>query len=631
MTGPLQRLAAKARTVWRLGPSNLLRVATYRLLLKSGVYRRLLLIEPALGGPFFDWAASQQAAGPALADSQAWASLADRVLAGQLQAFSHHWADAGFPPRWHRSLMTQVDADAALVHWTRLSDFGLTGGDIKGYWEPARFDGLLVLVLAWLCTRRADLPRAIEQWLDSWCRHNPGNVGLQWKCGQEAGIRLMQFLLAAELLQRWAGVTPLPALTQLVAQHVRRIAPTMLYAIGQDNNHGSSEAAAMFGGGAFLARHASAALAAQGRRWRATGRFWLEDRVARLVLPDGSFSQHSVNYHRVLLDTLSFAETVRRWHGEPPFSARWLQRSQAATEWLADITDTQSGDAPNLGANDGARLFVLHRLPYRDFRPSVQWAMRLFLNRSAYSGGAQDEPLDWLGLGRAGLARDRPFTARLWPDGGYAKLVAPRAWALLRLPRYRFRPSHSDGLHLDLWLDGQVLLCDGGTFAYNTESRWLNYFSGTASHNTVQYDGRDQMPRLSRFLFGDWLSCTDLQFDAAASTVTAAYRDRQGARHRRTVTLAVGHCTVVDEVSGFRERAVLRWRLAASAGAWSCADGECNNGSLRIAVRSSSAIARFECVEGWQSLHYAEKTALSVLEVEVLTDATLTTHITWLA
>jgi hypothetical protein len=33
----------------------------------------------------------------------------------------------------------------------------------------------------------------------------------------------------------------------------------------------------------------------------------------------------------------------------------------------------------------------------------------------------------------------------------------------------------------------------------------LNYFAGTASHNTIQFDDRDQMPRVSRFLFGDWL------------------------------------------------------------------------------------------------------------------------------
>jgi hypothetical protein len=40
-------------------------------------------------------------------------------------------------------------------------------------------------------------------------------------------------------------------------------------------------------------------------------------------------------------------------------------------------------------------------------------------------------------------------------------------------------------------------------------------------------------------------------------------------------------------------------------------------------------IARLEVVEGWQSTHYADKTPLSVLEVEVRSDAMLVTDITW--
>ena len=625
------RTILKARTLLRLGPVNLLRVASYRLLLKAGFYRLWLPILAPLSGPLLDWPANPAAmALPSGTDAAAWAHRAERVRGGEIPAFSHHWVGTGFPPRWQRSLLTQVEANLPMQHWSRLPDFGLLGGDIKGYWEPARFDGLLILTLGWLCTRREDFRRAIVDWLDSWCLHNPANAGLQWKCGQETGLRLMQLLLAAELLQRWGGVQALPGLATLVSQHVQRIAPTMLYAIGQDNNHGTSEAAAMFMAGAFLVRHGDARQRRQGRRWSATGRRWLEDRLAHLVLPDGSFAQHSVNYHRLLLDTCALAETWRRWYGLSAFSALALDRCRRATRWLLNLTDADSGDAPNLGANDGARLFVLHRAPYRDFRPTVQWAACLFLGQSVYPVGAHDEPLGWLGLDRAdGVVSPAPAEAQHWPDGGYAKLVTARAWALLRLPRYRFRPSHCDGLHLDLWLDGCSVLCDGGTGSYNTEPRWLDYFSGTASHNTVQFDARDQMPRVSRFLFGDWLKTYELDFDPDAARVAAAYADASGATHRRTVRLEAGRCRVSDEISGFRQRAVLRWRLAPTGRPWVCSGQTCTDGSLRIAVGSSAPVVRFELVEGWQSLHYAERTALTVLEVEVDSGARLTTDITW--
>lgn len=48
--------------------------------------------------------------------------------------------------------------------------------------------------------------------------------------------------------------------------------------------------------------------------------------------------------------------------------------------------------------------------------------------------------------------------------------------AMLRYPRFRFRPSQADALHLDLWLEGRNLLRDAGTYSYNTESAWLSYF-----------------------------------------------------------------------------------------------------------------------------------------------------------
>lgn len=617
---------AKARTYWRLGPANLARAAIYRALLRSGYYERRMPMGEPLRGPFFVFPDGDAIPSrPAVADAPAWIAKAQRVLDGELPVFSNGWREAGFPPRWQRSLISQIDEPSLVVHWSKLPDFALAGGDVKGYWESSRFDGLLILALGWLCSGEARFRDGIARWIEDWCTANPANTGLQWKCGQETGLRLMHVMLVADLLACWGGVKPAPALAEFVRQHAGRIAPTMLYAVAQDNNHGTSEAAALLVAGLFLMRQGDAAA---GRRYAALGRQWLEERIDRLVMSDGSFSQHSVTYHRLMLDTMSLAETFRRSHGAPEFSARTTDRLAAATRWLASMTDARAGDAPNLGANDGARLFVLDSSAYRDFRPSVRWAARLFLDAQPDS---PDERLAWLGLeqgacGEPGM-RGRPI--QLFSDGGYARLGQERSWAVLRLPTFRFRPSHSDALHLDLWIDGVNQLRDGGSFSYNAEDHWLRYFGGTVSHNTVQFDGRDQMPRLSRFLFGNWLQAEELTFDEACVSVIAAYRDSEGARHRRRVTLEPGRCLVVDEVSGFRDKAVLRWRIAPSERGGQWADGAWDNGHLRIAVRSSAPFARLECVEGWESRHYDEKSPLPVLEAEVDAAATLTTEITW--
>lgn len=619
------------KALFRLGLDNLVRAGVYRALVKGGFYKCRLPVGKPISGPFFLWPAStNQAKKPAGIDFSIWAADAQRVVGGSLPIFSSRWADVGFPPDWHSSVLSNTRFSNTEVHWTQLSDFELPGGDVKGYWEPARFDGFLILALAWIGENDVHVQTAIEIWLKSWCEQNPTNSGVQWKCGQEAGLRLLQVILAAELLRRWAGVSPALAFCDLVVQHCERIAPTMLYAIAQQNNHGTSEAAALFIGGAFLIRYGSPAHQRRAEDWLKIGRKWLEERIRRLVQNDGSFSQHSVNYHRLLLDTYSLVESLRRKWQVEEFTEGFYRRCRAATRWLAGMTETTSGDAPNLGANDGTRMFVLHRCEYRDYRPSVQWASILFSDLRPYPGGSYDEVLRWLDIeGGSQGAGDSASNTQIWPDGGYAKLARRDSWLLLRLPRYRFRPSQSDALHLDLWIDGHNLLRDGGSYSYNAGKDWLDYFGGVQSHNTIQFDRRDQMPRVSRFLFADWLECSELDFPVGESKVLAAYRDSWGAQHKRSVSLFDGRCEVTDAVQGFDRSAVLRWRLAPIGDDWKCVDGVWVSGRFAIKIEASVPLVRQELVQGWESRFYAQKSHLPVIEVEVSSAATIKSTITW--
>ncbi len=419
---------------------------------------------------------------------------------------------------------------------------------------------------------------------------------------------------------------PCEALLDLIEQHLRRIEPTLSYAMAQDNNHGTSEAAALLIGGSWLASTGRRA----GLHWQRLGRRWLENRAARLIAPDGSFSQHSVNYHRVMLDSLSMVEVWRRQLALPAFSPRWRERAAAAARWLTAMVDLQSGDAPNLGANDGARLLPLTDTDYRDFRPSLQLAMALFAGERAIAGdGDWNLPLQWLG----GELPDAPMPApssRQFDDGGYALLRQSQAMALLRYPRFRFRPGHADALHIDLWVDGENLLRDGGSYSYNTDAEWLDYFPGTASHNTVQFDSRDQMPRLGRFLFGDWLRATGV---APVELVNgdwgcaAGYRDRQGASHHREVSLGVDCLRVRDQLAGFERAAVLRWRLR--PGDWRIDGNRAIDGQHVITVTDAGIPAQINLVEGWESRYYMRKMPLPVLEVTVRQPGTLETQYRW--
>lgn len=608
----MSRLSTLLRTAWALGFVSIVRVVAYRIALSLRVHpvQRLRGVAPA--GPFFRPLA--EGLPPIVAPSVTnWKNSAR--LFGR-------WSitiDAS-PPDWRTDPLSGVRGPDLDRPWWSIPDFDPQVGDIKRIWELSRMDWLLAMAQR---ARQGDCQELsrLNNWLADWCRNSIPYLGPNWKCGQEASIRVMHLAMTALILDQ--AKQPEPGLLELVRLHMRRIAPTLSYAVGQNNNHGTSEAAALFIGGTWL----QAQGVRGGEYWAATGRRVLEERVATLVAGDGSFSQYSLNYHRVLLDTCSMAEIWRRHMDLPLFSSKMQTCLRAAVRWLQQVIDPESGDGPNLGANDGARLLPLADTAYRDYRPSLQLAMVLFAGQRACAhSGAWDYPLQWLNVPLPEKVAPLPGSV-LADEGGYAVMRHGVGMALLRYPRFRFRPSQADVLHLDFWYAGVNYLRDAGSYSYNTEAQWLHYFGGTGGHNTVQFDDRDQMPRLGRFLFGDWLQTRQfepLEERDGGLHVAAGYRDRLGARHLRRVGLHADCLSVHDEVGGFTRKAVLRWRLA--PGAWRLDGCGATDGMNQVVVHADMQIVRCELIEGWESRHYLEKTSLPVLEVEVHESGTLSTY-----
>lgn len=614
----MPRLGLIARTVTRLGLRNVTRVALYKLRLKYG-WRPQPLQAVCPGGAVFDTCPTR----PAGQAGDGWCSPAKLLVFGW-HAISHEAA-----PDWHADPLGRAPRLNPDQDWVQaLASVG--NGDVKPYWELSRFYWLPQFALEARNGDRDAAARA-EHWLQDWIDSNPPFRGINWACGQEAAFRLMNFALSALILNTWRS--PSPALKWLIETHAHRILPTLSYALGQDNNHGSAEACALFIAGTWGGDWAMPGA----ERIARIGRKWMNDRALRLIQPDGSPCQYSTTYHRANLEVFCLVGLWTERTGKKGLGVKESARIVQGARWLHAITDPATGDAPNMGANDGSHPFSVPATKYRDFRPTVAMAAALF-----------DSAKPWSDFEDARLAAlDISVGFRVWPaavakisdDGGFATLRRGKALAMLHYPRFRFRPSQADALHLDLWLDADNLLRDAGTYSYSTEPQWLDYFGGTVSHNTVQFDGRDQMPRLSRFLLGDWLKTErlqPLQEDYKSTLFAAGYRNGQGARHHRSVSLQADALQVIDEVQGFAREAVLRWRLM--PGDWhfeSLPNGvrlTLNDGSqFSLNVSANVPITRCELVEGWESRHYLEKTPLPVLEVEIQQAGALTTQLQWTA
>lgn len=609
-------------TLPRLGLGQVGRALRYKLEARIGWYERRLPAGLPYCGPFWHAPAEGLKARDDLPKAlrEAICARAGAVSSGRLTFFSAQPHDVGFPPAWRRP--PGAHEDWPLVHWSRVAEF--SSGDIKLVWEPSRFDGLVALAGAAVMAADASQRQAAFDrcgaWIGDWVASNPWNLGPNWRCAQETALRMLNAWIADRLL-RASGADHAPALERFFREHCARIGPTMHYAMAQDNNHATSEAIGLYVGGAWLQRHArDTVLRRSGERWRRLGRVLFERLVARLVMADGSFAQHSVNYHRLFLDSACLLEIARRDAADEPLSALTVQRLAGAAAWLAAFADPETGDAPNLGANDGARLLQLSRAVYRDFRPHAQLAVMLFSGQAAWCASEPNATNDLWRCFQLAPAEQRlsPAPSRLYLDGGYALLTRGDVRVFLRLPIFRFRPSHADLLHLDLWWRGRNIVRDGGTFSYNTVPPWQTYFPGAAAHSGVQFGDRDPMPRLSRFLFGRWPSPSELLFDAEAAVVACAFRDYLGGFHRREVRAHHDRLEMFDEVaSGPADPpAVLRLRL--EPGSWHVGrGGEVLDASGHVVIRAQvdgAETAGLELTTGWESRAYGQRTEVPVVE-----------------
>jgi hypothetical protein len=547
----------------------------------------------------------------------------DRIINGEIRYFTYHWKTVGNPPNWFLNPFNNQSYPNTTFHWTLLPDFNPVAGDIKTIWEASRFEWVTTLSRAYAVTGKIEYLNTLNNWLKDWAEKNPLNVGPNWKCGQEASIRVFNLLNSALILLQ-AG-KPSESLCDFIYAHLERINSNILYAIAQDNNHGTSEATALFIGGNWL--QSTSDNYPKATVFATNGRKWLENRINKLVEDDGSFSQHSVTYHRVLLDTIIFAEFWRQHLEIPSFSNNLYKKAKAAIKWLWLLTDEDSGDCPNLGSNDGALLLNLHSCGYRNFRPTLQTALALFSNTKYYIKGDYEEPLFWFGNPAYYIIKDETKRVSSILNSGYVIIKSSNSWSLLRFPYFRFRPSHNDVFHFDLWYKGENVMPDSGTYSYNPSvpEKAID-FKSVQFHNTVFFDKKEQMPKLGRFLLGNWLKAEAISeiyrnFDGVQEW-SGSYLDNQGNRHFRKITVKEDTWKISDTLSGNFNEASIGFNIADI----NCSmDGNRLNSNFGMVIVPENTEPLLE--DSLSSSYYMEKHPIKRLSIKVLKPGTYNTII----
>jgi hypothetical protein len=555
----ISRIRIGLKALLELGWLPLAQYALYQAGLKSGYFRlctpvrtsqqdgkrERILQDVARREPFSLWVIPDRGTLKNTLGEQADRLIheADEIVSGKVRLYG------GVP------VPLQLDPVSKHVHWSR---FRMAPGvDIKDTWEPARFGWANVLGRAYILTGDELYPQAFWEYFEEFQQANPRNTGPNWTSAQEVAIRLLALSFAWQVFASSHATTPerVYTLVTAIAEHARRIPPTMLYARSQNNNHLLVEALGLLTAGVLLEGYPAA------RSWQRRGWHILMDTMQLQIDPDGTYIQHSMNYHRLMLQAALMAmRAANLTHRSFPPTV--LERLQAATRWLLAQVDATSGKAPNLGHNDGGQLFALAADERGDYRAIAQAASRAFLERDFLGEGPLDEASLWLGLPprKESGQSSQPQTA-----DGVLKLGNAYSWGGLRAAQFHARPAHADQLHVELWWQGENIARDAGTFRYNTAAPWDNGLARTAVHNTLTIDGRSQMTRAGRFLWLDWAHAGNVQVgEEHVSAEHNGYRSLQVLHRRSLQRVSQNEWIVEDHLEGSRDHQheiCLHWLL----------------------------------------------------------------------
>src|ERR1700688_2784377 len=502
-----------------------------------------------------------------LADEQSIHEEAEKVLAGELPYFGELSFQCGLPPRWFENPATGQKVSERLS-WTQMRFASAAYGDLKFILEPSRFLFVYPLVRAHALSGDERFPQAFWSAVEDWAQKSPPMHGPLWICGQECSLRILAWSFALHAFIHSPSTTSerVALLISMVAAHAWRIAQTVDYARSQRSNHLISEGVGLWTAGTLFPELREAQV------WKNLGAHLLREALLDQITPEGVSQQHSFNYQRMIVHLLLWTVRLAEIQADPLGEEIW-ERTQAALEFMRPWVDEMSGFVPNYGSDDGSLIFPLTTCAYRDFRPMLQLGGAV-LNRSALRQGPWDEAALWFGVTPAVTRRDRDkdeaVSISSCDETGDFRLGDKTSWALIRAGRYMRRPFQADQLHVDLWWQGINLARDAGTYLYNGPAPWNNGLAGTAVHNTVMVDHRDQMRRAGRFLWVEWAQASG----KISSSSGQSYADRFDGWHDGYRTLGVDHhrtvqwlnrsgWVIVDDIEGTGEHNVrLHWLLA---------------------------------------------------------------------
>lgn len=389
-------------------------------------------------------------------------------------------------------------------HWSEIEDLSKEAGDIKFVWEKARFS-YLYDIIRYDYHFEEDQAEFVFSEIESFINNNPINQGPNYKCSQEISLRVLNWTFALYYYKDSSKLTNklFGKIMHAIYWQLHHVYHNINFSrISVRNNHAITETLTLYLSAKLFPFMPNV------DKWSKKGKKWFEKEIAYQIYPDGTFLQFSMNYHRVVVQLLTWAIQLAKLNNEK-FKKVVYERAEKSLCFLDTCSDPITGKLPNYGSNDGALFFKLTNDDYRNYRSQLDDLRAVLKGYTYYNTNS----CHWYGV-QPEVKKTVPIPEiNSFQNSGYYIIQEKNTKTFVRCGGYKDRPFQSDNLHLDIWVNGENVLRDSGSYKYNAEKEYLSFFNGCEGHNTVSVNKENQMLKGNRFIWYYWVK------DAKASLI----------------------------------------------------------------------------------------------------------------
>ena len=549
-------------------------------------------------------------------------AIRDSLFASQVQDIAGRILDHTFPILgielatgsdiyWRRDYLAGVETPAAYFRRIPYLDVS-RAGDHKIIWELNRHQHLVLLAQARLLTGRTEYSDELFKQLESWWSANPFQRGMNWTSALEVAFRALAWIWVYHLAGELMSVSFRKRFLTELYRHGRHLAANLSIYFSP-NTHLLGEAVALHALGRLFPAFPEAPT------WRQTGARIVAAEMEHQVRTDGSHFEQSSYYHVYAVDMFLF-------HSLLETTTEHYREKLAAMAVYLDALLGPARKLPFLGDDDGGRFFHPYGTRSQFGRATIA-SCAAALGRDTFLYDKNDlyeQAVWWLGPEVLSMnARGKyQATSKFFRNAGVAILAADDHQIIVDAGPFgdgSAGHSHSDTLSVIARNGVAELLVDPGTYTYIGDAGWRQRFRGSAAHNTIRVDGRDQAVPAGPFRWmqppavavRNWT--THLHMDEIDAECRYA-----GITHRRRVRFRKPAVVIIiDELTGDGAHLIEQfWHLGnyAELQRDRCARiGE--NAYLTVA---NGALELFEAEEhGWISDAPGTKRSAHVLRVKV--------------